>query len=65
MLNLHRLQVISEARGMAGTEVETCMQQRQYCKLPLLSLGLAQLPKRFLVRRTYEWGDLYPRGLIS
>ena len=30
MLNLHRLQVISEARGMAGTEVETCMEQRQY-----------------------------------
>ena len=45
MLNLHRLQVISEARGMAGTEVETCMEQRQYCKLPLISPGLVQLPK--------------------
>ena len=63
MLNLHRLQVISEARGMAGTEVETCMEQRQYCKLPLISAGLAKIPKGFLVRRTYKWGDLYPRGV--
>ena len=65
MLNLHRLQVISEARGKAGTEVETCMEQRQYCKLPLINPGLAQHPKGFLVRRTYKRGDLYPRGLIS
>ena len=61
MLNLHRPQVISEARGMAGTEVETCIEQRQYCKLPLISPGLAQLPTGFLVRRNYKWGDLYPR----
>ena len=63
MLNLHRLQVISEARGMAGIEVETCMEQRQYYKLPLTSPGLTQLPKGFLVRRTYKWRDLYPRGV--
>ena len=47
MLNLHRLQVTSEARGMAGTEVETCMEQRQYCKLPLIRPGLVQLPRGF------------------
>ena len=61
MLNLHRPQVISEARGKAGTEVETCIEQRQYCKLPIISPGLAQLPTGFLVGRNYKWGDLYPR----
>ena len=58
MLNLHRPQVISEARGMAGTEVETCMEQR------LISPGLAQLPKGFLVRRTYKWREAEVYGKI-
>ena len=62
MLNLHRPQVISEARGMAGTEVETCMEQRQYCKLPLISPGLVQLP-RGVLGRLINGGGTYPRGL--